>query len=146
MLLSIANDLTKIQGIQQSYVASAVMAGGTQVPTKNIAGFNANWAVQFGQTGEETAEILNLVNSSGSVLNFGTSAGNPAGTLLFNHAQDTPMYQIHYDQIVINRSTSGTVGPFSALATVSIQPDSIRHTMTLMGLQLTDTMSSIIIR
>lgn len=125
MQISIANDLTKIQGIQQTYVASAVSAGGTVSPTKNIAGFTNQWAVQFGQTGEETAEILNIANvPSGTTLTFGTSPSHTGGTFLFGHAQDTPMYQVHYDQVIVNRSVLGTSGPFSPLATVSITPDS----------------------
>lgn len=126
MIISIQNQLTTQQGIQQSYVASAISAGGTAIPTKNIAGFNNQWAVQFGQTGEETAEIMIVSGApSGTTINFGTSPSHTAGTLFFAHAQDTPMYQIHYDQIIINRSTTGTAGAFSALATVSITPDNL---------------------
>ena len=125
MIINVANDITKQQGIQQSYVASDVSAGGTGVPTKNVAGFTNQWAIQFGQTGEETAEIMIISGApSGTTTNYGTSPSHPGGTLLFSHAQDTPMYQIHYDQIIVNRSTAGTAGPFSALATVSITPDS----------------------
>lgn len=102
------------------------MAGGTSSPVKNIAGFNGTWAIQFGQTGEETAEIM-LISGvpSGTQLNLGTSPSHSAGTLFFPHALDTPIYQIHYDQVVINRSTAGTGGPFSTLATISIQPDNL---------------------
>lgn len=82
--------------------------------------------MQIGQTGEEVAEILLISGApSGTQINFGTSPSHPAGTLLFGHAQDTPIYQIHYDQFVLSRSTAGTGGPFSALATVSITPDNL---------------------
>lgn len=126
MILSVSNDITKQQGIQQTYVASAISAGGTSSPVKNIDGFTNQWAVQIGQTGEETAEIM-IVSGvpSGTTLNFGTSPAHTAGTLFFAHAQDTPIYQLHYDQIVFSRSTTGTAGPFSSLATISIQPDSL---------------------
>ena len=126
MLLNLTNSLTQVQGIQQTYVATAVTVGATSSPVKNIDGFTQNWAAQFGQTGEETAEIMLVSgNPSGTVLNLGTSPSHSAGTLLFSHAQDTPIYQIHYDQVVFSRSIAGTGGPFSALATVSIQPDSL---------------------
>lgn len=126
MIISLQNDLTKVQGIQQTYVASATSAGGTASPVRNIDGFNANWAVQIGQTGEETAEVLVLSGTpSGTQFNFGTSPSHTGGTFLFAHAQDTPLYQIHYDQVVFYRSTAGTAGPFSALATVSLQPDNL---------------------
>lgn len=124
MLINLSNQLTKQEGIQQTYIASAISAGGTQSPVKNIAGFNANWAVQLGQTGEETAEIMVLSGApGGTVFNFGTSPAHAAGTLLFNHAFDTPIYQIHYDQAILFRSTTGTPGPFSSLATINVTPD-----------------------
>jgi hypothetical protein len=126
MIINLQNQLTLQQGNQLTYVASAISAGGTSSPVKNIGGFTNQWAVQLGQIGEETAEIMLISGApSGTVLNFGTSPSHSAGTLLFAHAQDTPIYQIHYDQIIFNRSTAGTAGPFSALATVSIQPDSL---------------------
>lgn len=126
MIISLANDLTKQQTNEITYLASAVSAGGTIAPAKNIGGFNASWAVQIGQTGEETAEIMILGTAvpSGTSFTMGTSPSHSAGTFLYGHAIDTPIYQIHYDQFIINRSTAGTGGPFSALATVSITPDS----------------------
>lgn len=125
MIISLSNDLTKQTGIQQTYVASAISAGGTSSPVKNIAGFTNQWAVGIGMVGEETAEIMLISGApSGTQLNFGTSPSHTGGTFLYAHAQDTPLYQIHYDQVVFYRSTAGTGGPFSSLATVSIQPDS----------------------
>src|SRR4051794_26536513 len=116
MIISLQNQLTQQSGIQQTYVATAITAGGTQSPVKNIGGFTNQWAAQFGQTGEETAEIMIISGApSGTVLNFGTSPSHTGGTLLFGHAQDTPIYQIHYDQVVFYRSTAGTTGAFSAL-------------------------------
>lgn len=126
MLINLSNQLTQQQGIQMTYVATAGTAGATSLPVKNVDGLTASWAAQIGQTGEETAEIMLISGSpSGTVLNFGTSPSHSAGTLLFAHAQDTPIYQIHYDQVVFYRSTAGTGGPFSALATVSLQPDAL---------------------
>lgn len=126
MLLNLANTLTQVQGIQQTYVASAISAGGTSSPVKNIGGLTNQYGVQIGQTGEETAEIMIISGApSGTVVNFGTSPSHTAGTLFYAHAQDTPIYQINYDQVIFYRSTAGTGGPFTALATVSIQPDSL---------------------
>jgi hypothetical protein len=124
VIINLANQLTQSQGIQQTYTAGTVTPGGTFAPIKNSDGLQPNWALQIGQTGEETAEIMIGASTSGSVVNFGTSPSHPAGTLLFGHNQDTPIYQIHYDQLVLNRSTTGTIGPFSPIATVSLQPDS----------------------
>lgn len=126
MIINLSNDLTKQQANQLTYTAAAISAGGTSSPAKNIAGFNSQWAVQIGQTGEETAEIMVLSGApAGTVFNFGTSPSHAAGTFLFSHSLDTPMYQIHYDQFILNRSSTGTAGPFTALATVSITPDSL---------------------
>lgn len=124
MIINLTNSLTQQQGIQQTYLSGTIGAGATTAPVKNISGFNSQWAVQIGQTGEETAEVLVLSGApSGTILPFGASAGNPGGTVKFAHSLDTPIYQVHYDQLVLFRSTAGTVGPFSAYATVSIQPD-----------------------
>lgn len=126
MTINLANNQTKTEGIQITYAASAISAGGTSSPVKNIGGFNANYAAQIGPTGAETSEIMLVSGTpSGTVLNFGTSPSHAAGTLLYGHGQDTPIYQIHYDQFILFRSTLGTAGPFSALATISIQPDSL---------------------
>lgn len=124
MIINLANDITKSTGIQQTYVATGINTSGTTSPVRNSDGFTANWAVQVGQTGEETAEIL-IVSGipSGTALNFGTNPTHTGGSLLFSHAQDSIIYQTHYDQIIFSRSVTGTAGPFSALATVSIQPD-----------------------
>lgn len=127
MIINLSNDLTKSQTNQLTFLSAAgVAAGGTAAPVKNVAGFNASWAVQIGQTGEETAEIMIISGApSGTAINFGTSPSHTGGTFLFSHANDTPLYQIHYDQVIFYRSTTGTAGPFSSLATVSIQPDSL---------------------
>ena len=124
MLINIQNQLTQQQGIQQTYLAGTIGAGGTFAGVKNIAGFSGTWAVQIGQTGEEVAEIM-LISGvpSGTQLNFGTSPYHTGGTFFYAHDLDTPLYQIHYDQIVLNRATAGTGGPFSALGTYNITPD-----------------------
>src|SRR5258708_38302056 len=123
MIINLANTLTTTPGIPVTYFSSAGTAGGTQAFVKNPEGFTNQWAVQVGQTGEEVAEIMVITGApSGTTMNFGTSPAHTGGTFLYAHAQDSPLYQIHYDQFILNRSTSGTAGPFTALATVSIQP------------------------
>ncbi len=126
MQLQIANTLTQIDGIPTTFTQVAGTAGLGSIQVKNVAGFTNGWAIQKGQTGEETAEILNLNPSSGvtnQYLTFGTSAANTAGTVLFNFNNDTPIYQIHYDQIIIYRSTTGTAGNFSSIGVTNITPD-----------------------
>lgn len=123
MLLQIENNLTNQQGIQQTYLGSIVIAGNTSALVRNPAGFNTNWMQQIGQTGEETAEILPMTSISGTVMNFGTSPSNPGGTFLYPHALDTPLYQTHYDQVVVYRSTTGTAGAFGSIGVTNLTPD-----------------------
>lgn len=127
MIINLSNDLTKNQANQITYLSGTISAGGTLAPVKNVSGYNASWAVQIGQTGEETAEIMLLgtATPSGTSFTFGTSPSHTGGTFFFSHANDTPLYQIHYDQFVLYRSTTGTAGSFSSLATVSITPDNL---------------------
>lgn len=117
MLLQVQNNLDQQPSTLYSFLSTAGTAGGTALPVKNTNGFNAQWAVQLGKTGEETAEILNIDNIGGTVL-------NTSGTARFPHAIDTPVYQTHYDQVIFLRSTTGTQGTATALSTVSITPDS----------------------
>lgn len=73
--------------------------------------------MQLGKTGEELAEIL-VVSGAPS----GTTI-NTAGTLKYAHPIDTPLFQIKYDSVIFKRSTAGTAGTATALATVTITPD-----------------------
>ena len=120
MRLSVQNNLDQLATIQ-TYTATNLAAGGTTTPVKNINGFLNEYAIQYGKTGEEQAEIQTISgNPSGTTL-------ATAGTLVYSHPLDTPIYQVHYDQIIFKRSTSGTAGTATALSngTVNITPDSL---------------------
>jgi len=117
MILKVQNNL-ELQA-QFSYSSVNISAGGTTVPVKNINAFTAQHAIQLGKTGEEQAEIVLLSSTTPS----GTAI-TTAGTLRFDHSIDTPVYDIIYDKIIFKRSTDGTAGTATALATVSITPDS----------------------
>jgi hypothetical protein len=118
MLLSVQNNLDQLPSTQQSFLSVNLAASGTVVPVKNINGFTASWAQQIGKTGEEQAEIAIISGAPAG------TAFNTSGTIRYAHPQDTPVYQIHYDKIIFLRSTNGTAGTATALATVSITPDS----------------------
>lgn len=92
---------------------------GTSLLVKNINNINTSWAVQVGETGFERTEIA-LV--SGTPTN-GTV--NLTGTLRYQHPTDTPVYCYKYNQVVFERSTSGTAGTASALTngTITLTPD-----------------------
>src|SRR3990167_7500714 len=88
-----------------SFLSSSISVGGTALPVKNINAFQASWGVQIGKSGEETSEILVL----GTATPSGTAL-NTTGTTRFPHSTDTPIYAVKYDQIIFERSTSGTAG------------------------------------
>lgn len=104
-----------------SFLSTSINSGVASLPVKNINAFNANWAVQIGKTGEETAEIVLL----GTATPSGTAITTTANTR-FSHPSDTPIYNIKYDQVIFSRSTTGTAGTAYDLTggTVSITPDS----------------------
>lgn len=120
MLLSVQNNLLDPQTTLYSYTTNNGTVGGTAIPVRNLNGFSAQYAVQLGKTGEEQSEIVIIDTPAGTALPIYSS-----GTLKYSHALDTPVYQIHYDQVVFKRSTAGTAGTATALATVSITPDSM---------------------
>lgn len=119
MLISIDNVLDQLPSTLHTYLASNFSAGGTAWPVKNISSLTNQYAQQIGKTGEEQSEIV-IVSGAPSGTVF-----NSSGTGKFDHPLDTPIYQIHYDQIIIKRSTTGTSGTATALATVNITPDSL---------------------
>ena len=119
MIIKVSNTLANNAPI--TFLASSLSAGTTVFNWKNYNQFSANWAVQFGKTGEERAEIRVLTSSTPSGT-LGTVTSNVA----YDHITDTPVYAIHYDQIVFEVSTVGTVGTASPITsgTVYITPDS----------------------
>lgn len=119
MLLSVANNLTTPETTLNTFLAAAGTAGGTSLSVKNINGFTAQYAAQIGQTGEEQSEIVIIDNPSGTAIPL------YSGTAKYAHSIDTPIYQIHYDNIIFKRSTVGTAGTASAISTVAITPDSM---------------------
>lgn len=119
MILSVDNNLDRLLSTLSSHTAANLSAGGTAIPVKNLNSFTAQYAVQIGKTGEEQSEIQIITTPSGTILPLNS------GTLVYDHPLDTPVFQIHYDKIIFNRSTSGTAGTATALATVSITPDSL---------------------
>jgi len=119
MILSVQNQLAELPQTLKSFISSNLAISGTAIPVRNISGFTANYAVQVGRTGEEQSEITIISAPSG------TSLPLYSGSLTYAHNIDTPVYQIHYDQILFKRSTTGTTGTATAISTVSITPDSI---------------------
>lgn len=118
MKLSIENTLDQLPETLFSYTSNNVVSGTNVYPVRNINSFSEEQAIQIGRTGEEQSEILVLSGVSGTQL---TTTDNGR----YSHNIDTPVYQIHYDQIILKRSTSGTSGTAIPLATTNITPDSL---------------------
>lgn len=118
MLIKASNTLDVLA--EYTYIANNVSAGTNTFSVKNTNPFTASWAVQFGKTGESQSEIKILSSSTPS----GT-LGTISTNFSFDHPADTPIYAIKYDQIVFERSTSGTTGNATPITngTVSITPN-----------------------
>ncbi len=119
MLIKSLNNLTT--NATKTFLTNQEVAGTNVLRWKNPNGFGAQWAVQVGEIGEEQAEIVILGASAPS----GT-AGTLAANTLYEHPLDTPLYATKYDQIVFERSTTGTAGTAISITggTLSITPDS----------------------
>lgn len=117
-LIKIVNNLA--DNSQKTSLSAALNAGVGSASVKNVAGFNASWAVQIGATGLEKSEIqlLGTATPSGTSLSF-------VGSSTYPHPVDTPVYAIKYDKIVVYRSEVGTSSAATAIpnGTISIQPD-----------------------
>lgn len=109
------------QNVPVTYLSSALTVGGTALTVKNARdGFFPSWAIQLGDTGNETSEILILGTATPSGVTLNTT-----GTARFSHQADTPVYAVKFDQVIFKRSTTGTAGTATAMTdgTVNITPD-----------------------
>ena len=122
MIIPTKNNLTDLA--QQTALNAATSAGGTSFPIYNFNAFAASWAIQIGKTGEEQSEVLVL----GTAVPNGTL--NTTSASRYDHPGDTPVYPIKYDQVVFERSTTGTAGTATPMTggTVTIQAD---HDVTI---------------
>ncbi len=119
MLLSVLNQLDSLPSTLFSYLDANLGSGDSTVFVKNINPFYSQHAIQIGKTGEAEAEIQKIISAPAG------NSFNLVGTVRFDHAIDVPVFDIHYDKIVFKRSTVGTSGTASAIATVSITPDQL---------------------
>mgnify|MGYP001565224438 CR=1 FL=1 len=113
--ISVENTLA-VHG-QRTYTSSGVVAGATTTPAKNTTGFTSQYAIQFGEIGQDQTEVV-----IGTVAS-GTSFTHPA--LAFDHSSDTPIFDIKFNQVVLEKSASGTAGVAAPITdgTISYKPD-----------------------
>src|SRR3990167_10176200 len=94
------NDLDS--GVPTTYLSNDEVAGTTVIRAKNTTGLTTGWAFQIGKTGEDRTEVI-----LGTVTNVGTLS---VAALDFDHSASTPVYGIKFNQVVFEKSTTGTVG------------------------------------
>lgn len=94
----------------KTFTSFPEVAGTNVLRWKNPNGFNASWAVQVGETGEQQTEIINL-----GVQTPAGTAGSFISNTLYPHPENTPLYAIKYDQVVFEVSTAGTLGTAAPL-------------------------------
>lgn len=113
MIISTENLLPKLAPV--TYLAGATPNGSGTLPVRALNLFNASWALQIGETGEAQTEVVLL----GAAAPSGT-IGTITATTQFAHPIDTPVYGIKYDQVVFERSTTGTAGTATPIASGTI--------------------------
>jgi len=103
----------------KTFLSSSVAAAATVYPVRNTTGFTTSWAIQVGETGQEFSEVL-----IGTVTNNGTITG-VAGS--YAHPADTPVYDIRFNTVVFERSTTGTAGTATPMTggTITYAADSL---------------------
>ncbi len=117
MIIKSLNNLTETA--PKTYLSNTEAAGTTVFRLRNSNGIGSAWAIQIGETGEETAEVLLLSGTPSGTLGTSTAASR------YEHPADTPLYGIKWNQVVFERSTAGTSGTATAITdgTVTITPD-----------------------
>lgn len=102
--------------VPKTYLMNTEAAGTTVFRLRNTSAFGSSWAIQIGETGEEQTEVLILSGNPPAIGTLGTTTA--AST--YEHPADTPVYAIKYNQVVFERSTSGTAGTATPMANGTI--------------------------
>ena len=119
MIIQVKNDLHL--DAPKTRLAFTESSGASTLRWENPNGFQASWAIQVGEMGQEQTEVV-LLNTSTPA---GT-AGTITATTLYEHPADTPIYGIKFDKVVFEVSATGTAGTANPITggTVKYQPDS----------------------
>jgi hypothetical protein len=115
MLIPVYNPETT--DYEKSYLANNYSIGVTSIEVKNNDRFSANDRIMLGEEGQEKTEIVTVsaVNTNGTTLTVGTT--------VFSHSADDPVTVLQFDQVKIYRSTTGSTGTYSSIATVALDVD-----------------------
>lgn len=117
MLVQSSNLLDKTAPF--TYLTNPEVNGTNVLRWKNPNGFAASYAMQVGKTGAQQSEVVLLGTAAVTTGTAGTLTANT----LYEHPTDTPLFAIKFDQVVFERSTTGTAGVATIVATVTYQPN-----------------------
>lgn len=117
MLIKALNNLT--ESAPKTYLSNAEASGTNILRLRNSAGFGSDWAIQIGETGEETSEVRLLSGTASA------TSGTVTAVTAFDHPADTPIYAVKWNQVVFEVSIAGTSGTATPLTngTVTLTPD-----------------------
>ena len=118
MIIKVRNTLN--ESVPKTFTTFPEVSGTGVIRWANPTAFNASWAIQLGETGEEQTEVVLLSSSTPA----GT-AGTLTANTLYEHPANTPIYGIKYNQVVFEVSNAGTAGTASPITsgTITYQPD-----------------------
>lgn len=115
MIITAYNPST--DNLEKTYLASAYPAGTTSILVRNNQGFANTNLIMIGEMGREKTEIVAITGA----VTLGTAI--TIGATKYPHSADDPVYLLKYDQIKFYRSTTGSGGSYSILATVAMDVD-----------------------
>jgi hypothetical protein len=102
-----------IRNVNQTSLSQAVQAGGTEIPVYSTSNITAPSTLIIDNLGVQSAEIVRVLLVSGSNTIY---LDHP---LLQSHPQSATVASVDADTIQVWRSTSGAVGPYQMITTVS---------------------------
>src|SRR3990167_8591895 len=126
----------RTDNVPKTQLAVGQASGVGTIYIKNPNGFQANWGMQIGDSGQDQSEIV-LANASAP---SGTQIVL-SGTTLYEHPTDTPVYALKWNQVVFEKSSAGTAGTATPMTdgTVTISPDTWDYSNEVAFTQFDDT-------
>ena len=126
----------RTDNVPKTQLAVGQASGVGTIYIKNTNGFQANWGMQIGKSGQEQSEIV-LANASSP---SGTQIVLAANTA-YEHPADTPVYALKWNQIVFEKSATGTAGTATSITngTLTITPDTWDYSNEVAFTQFDDT-------
>lgn len=104
--------------LERTYLGKSYAAGVSAFLVKNTNGFTDGKKILMGAMSRERSEILTVLDTGLTKTNLPTTTNSS-----FPHDADDPVYVLEYDKIRIYRSTTGSGGSYSLLATIDIDVD-----------------------